>query len=269
MSWLNKLLQSVFNVREKADGDVVKPFLDHMEDLRWTLLKMLLSLIVAMIVSFCFVGDLMELLRKPLRDVSPDLVNQLVTNGITEGLMITIELAFFAGIVLSLPFILYFLAAFIVPALTQKEKKFLFPGILASTCLFLTGSYISYTYVLPHTLKFFYDYSTKYELRIMWTWKDYFSFSSWLTIGLGLLCQLPVGVISLSLLGMINYRLLAATRSYAITAILILAAIVAPTPDPMTFITLATPIVLLYEMCIWIVWLIDRRRSRSVELREL
>ena len=198
MSWLNKF----FKFREKSDGDVVKPFLEHMEDLRWVIIKMAVSLAVGMGTSFYFVTDMMDVLRAPLHKVSPTLEDQLVTNGVTESLMISIEMAFFAGIVLSLPFLIYFLASFIMPALTRKEKGFLFPGILASTLLFLGGASVSYCYLLPKTLTFFYEYSARMRLRILWTWKDYFSFSAWLTIGMGLLCQLPVLVVVLSIIGL-------------------------------------------------------------------
>ena len=92
-----------------------------------------------------------------------------------------------------------------------------------------------------------------------WTWSK----SAWLTIGFGLLCQVPVVMIVLSLLGIINYRFLASTRPYAVTIILILASVVAPTPDPVTFISLGAPIILLYEACIWIVWALDRRKSKA------
>jgi len=269
MSWLNKLLQTFFNFREKSDGDVVKPFLDHMEDLRWTLLKMLVALVTGMIVSFYFVTDLMELLRKPLRVISPDFEKQLITTGIVDSFVITLELAFFAGITLSLPFLIYFLASFVLPALTRHEKKFLFPGILVSTLLFLAGVLTSYYWMLPHTLRFFHDYAAKIGVQTLWSWRDYLSFCSWLTIGFGLLCQLPVVVIALAMLGIVNFKLLSATRSYAITGILILAAIIAPTPDPMTFITLGLPIIALYEACIWIVWLIDRRKQRAESRREI
>ena len=269
MLWLNKLLQSFFNLREKADSDVVKPFLDHMEDLRWTLLRMLFSLIGGMIVAFCFVGKLIELLRVPLRDVNPELEKQLVVHGITESFMIPLELAFFAGIVLSLPFLIYFLAGFILPALTRHEKKFLFPAILGSSVLFLAGTCASYRFILPRTLRFFFELSHKYGFQIMWSWKDYLSFSTWLTIGLGLLCQLPIVIIALALLGLVDFKLLSSTRSYAFTAILILAAVVAPSPDPATFICFSVPIVVLYEACIWIVWFIDRRKARTARLMDV
>ena len=257
MTWLTKF----FKFREKSDGDVVKPFLEHMEDLRWVIIKMAVSLAIGMGISFYYVKDMINILRAPLYQVRPDLPDKLIVSGITEGLMISIEMAFFAGVVLALPFLIYFLASFILPALTRREKRFLFPGILGSTLLFIGGASASYYYILPKTLKFFYDYTTAMKYNILWSWKDYFSFAAWLTIGMGLLCQLPVLVIVLSLVGLVDYKFLAKTRPYAITIILILSAIIAPTPDPMTFISLGVPIIVLYEMCIWIVWLIDRRKK--------
>ena len=262
MTWLSKF----FKFREKSDGDVVKPFLEHMEDLRWVIIKIVLTMMVSMGTSFFFVKDLMHLLRIPLREVSPELESMLVVHKITESFMITIELAFFAGIVLALPFLIYFLAGFILPALTRQEKKFLFPGIAGSTALFAAGVVASYHYILPKTLKFFYDYSVATGVRIMWSWKDYLSFASWLTIGLGLLCQLPIVVIVLSIVGLVDYPLLSRTRAYAISGILILSGIVAPTPDPITLLTLAAPVILLYEACIWIVWLLDRRKKKRAAL---
>ena len=261
MNWLTKF----FKFREKSDGDVVKPFLEHMEDLRWVVIKIVATLMLAMGISFFFVTDLMNLLRAPLHAVAPDLEKKLVVQGITDSLMITIHLAFFAGIVLALPFLIYFLAGFILPALTRQEKKFLFPGILGSTALFGAGVAVSYRYILPKTLQFFYEYSHKIGVEILWSWKDYLSFASWLTIGLGLLCQLPIVVIVLSIVGLVDYKLLSKTRSYAITAILLLSAVIAPTPDPMTFLSLGAPVILLYEACIWIVWLLDRRKKKRDE----
>lgn len=268
MLWLNKLLRTFFTFREKSDGDVVKPFLDHMEDLRWTLIKMVLALIAGMCVAFYFVTDLMRLLKQPLAAIDPQMEDQLITTGIVDSFVITLELAFFAGIVLSLPFLIYFLASFVLPALTRKEKKFLFPGILISTLLFAAGVMTSYYWLLPHTLQFFHNYAEKIGVRTLWSWRDYLSFCSWLTIGFGLLCQVPIAIITLAMLGIVNYKLLSSTRAYAITGILILAAIIAPTPDPMTFITLGAPIIVLYEGCIWIVWLIDRRKARTAALQE-
>lgn len=259
MTWLNKF----FQFREKSDGEIIKPFLDHMEELRWTLIKMGITLAVAMVIAFFFVNDLMALVQQPLIAVDPKLLGKIVTRSIVDSFVISLMLAFFAGLTLALPFLGYFALSFILPALTRQERKYLFPGIFGSFCLFLTGTLVSYHYILPETLRFFYDYSHKMQVEILWEWKDYISFCAWLTIGFGLLCQLPVVMIALALLGIVSYRFLAKTRPYAITIILILAAVVAPTPDPVTFISLGAPIILLYEICIWIVWLLDRRKKRQ------
>ena len=264
MSWLS----TFFKFREKSDGDIVKPFLDHMEDLRWALIKMLGTLIVCMIIAFCFVTPLMQIIQRPMLMAAPELQSKIVTRTIVEPFVVSLMLAFFAGFALAMPFLGYFLFSFILPALTRKEKRLLFPGIAASFCLFLAGVLVSYYYILPKTLRFFYDYSIKMQVNILWEWTDYISFCAWLTIGFGLLCQVPVVMVVLGFIGVIDFRFLSATRPYAVTIILILAAVVAPTPDPVTFMTLAVPIILLYEICIWIVWLIDRNRKKAEALPE-
>ena len=258
MTWLTKF----FKFREKSDGDVVKPFLEHMEDLRWVIIKIVVTLIVSMGISFYWVSDLQRIITQPLQAVDAEAADNLVAFGIAKAFMISIHLAFFAGIILSLPFLIYLMASFVLPALTRQEKKFLFPGIFGSFLLFLAGVLASYYYILPQTLVFFKNYADKMHIKTLWTWDDYLSFCTWLTIGFGLLCQLPVLVVVLSIIGVIDYHFLARTRSYAITAILILSAVIAPTPDPMTFLSLGAPVIVLYEACIWIVWLLDRRKKK-------
>jgi sec-independent protein translocase protein TatC len=264
MSWLSKF----FQFREKSDGDIVKPFLDHMEDLRWTLIKMGITVVLSMCLSFFWVRDLMRLIKEPLERVDPVSAKELITFGITDSLTISIQLAFFAGIVLALPFLTYFTASFVLPALSRQEKKYLFPGIFGSFLLFLAGVLASYYYILPETLAFFKWYAASLEIKTLWTWRDYLSFCTWLTVGFGLLCQLPIVVIVLALIGIVNFKFLSSTRPYAVTVILMLSAVIAPTPDPMTFISLAAPVVLLYEICIWIVWLLDRRKKSREAIPE-
>ena len=264
MNWLKKFL----NFREKSDGDIVKPFLDHMEDLRWTIIKMLIVQIVMMVVSFYFRHDLMDMLRAPLYKVDPTLPDQLIITNIAGSFLISLELAFFAGIAMAFPFHVYFVAQFVLPALTRKERKYLLPGIVGAFLLFLAGVFVAYLWILPSTIGFFFHDAAAAHLRVMWTWNAYFSFAAWLCFGFGLLCELPVIVILLGLLGFVDFRFLSKTRPFGYTIILILAAVIAPTPDPVTFVTLSIPIVLLYEACIWVVWFIGRRRKRREEEEE-
>jgi sec-independent protein translocase protein TatC len=259
MSWLTKF----FKFREKSDDEIVKPFLDHMEDLRWTLIKMIVVQFIAMVVAFYFRKDLMHLLQSPLAKVDPALPGKLVIIDIAASFMISIELAFFTGIALAFPFHVYFVAEFVLPALTRRERKFLLPGIFASFGLFVGGVLISYKWLLPATIRFFWHDAHEMQFTPMWTWNAYFSFAAWLCFGFGLMCELPVVIIVLALLGFVSYAFLARTRPYAYTIILVMSAIIAPSPDPMTFIGLSIPNVVLYELCIWVVWFLERRKKRA------
>ena len=119
MNWLRK----IFQFREQTQGDVAKPFLDHLEDLRWTVVKMAASLGVAMMASFFFVKDITAILRRPLEQIQGN--EPLITLGVTDAFMISLQLAFYAGIVLSFPFLLHFLAEVVLPALTSQERRIL------------------------------------------------------------------------------------------------------------------------------------------------
>jgi len=247
----------------------VKPFLDHMEDLRWMLIKTISALGIAMFAAFFFRIELMEVLQAPLARVDPSLPGKLVVPDIGGSFMLSIKLAFYAGIILAFPFLLYFIADFVLPALTKKEKKYLFPGIFGGFVLFVCGVLAAYYYILPRTILFFFDDTKKMQLTAMWTWNSYASIFSWLTIGFGLLCELPIVVIVLAMLQMVNYKLLSSTRPYAVVLIMVLAMIIAPTPDPGTMLVLALPILALYEICIWIVWFIDRNRAKNADVQDL
>lgn len=265
MSWLTKF----FNFRESKDSDVVKPFLDHMEDLRWTIIKIIVIQVISMFCAFYFRKDMMHLLQMPLAQVASDLPGKLITTGIADSFIISLELAFFSGIALAFPFHVYFIADFVLPALTRQERRYLVPGIAAAFIFFVAGVLIAYRFILPSTLHFFYhDALDVVQVNPMWTWRAYFSFSAWLCFGFGIMCEVPVVVIVLALLGFVSFAFLQRTRPFAYVIILILSAVIAPTPDPMTFITLSIPVVLMYEACIWVVWLLDRRRRLQTSAKD-
>jgi len=267
MNWLRKL----FNFRERRDsgrpgsddpddhgGDVVKPFLEHLEDLRGTLFKMAVCIVVGGIIAFCVHDWLMALVKAPLagtpvRLVAPDLVTPF---------MVSLKLSFYAGIVITFPFLLYFAAEFVLPALTRKERRLLLPGIFVGFLLFGCGVVISYYYILPKTVHWFQNYGEGMGVEFLLDISKYFGFVAHLTLACGFLCEVPIVIIALSLLNVVSYKLLAGTRPYAATMILILVAIISPSPDPVTFITLSAPVLGIYEICIWIVFFIERRRAK-------
>jgi len=255
--WIDK----IFKFRQKAESDATKPFLEHMEDLRWTLVRMAFALSSGMALSFCFRQQLVRVVQHPLNTVDPSLVAGLRTLGITDSLTISLQIAFYAGIVLSFPLLLFFLAQFVLPALTRQEKKYVLPAIGIGFGLFLTGVLFSYFFVLPKALAFFFHDAKDLQWTPMWTVREYFSFVTQITLAFGLSFELPVVVLVLVYLGFLSFDFLHRTRAYAIVLILILAMIIAPTPDVLTFISLGAPMCLLYEACIWLAWLMEKKKK--------
>src|SRR6266480_1612829 len=255
-------LRDIFKFRELPESETSKPFLEHLEDLRWTVVKMAITLVLAMIVCFAFRSILVRVMQAPLHNVDPQ-VGALKALGITDSFVISFHLAFYAGIVVSFPLLLYFLAGFVLPALTAVEKRFLFPAIAGSFGLFLFGVLVCYFWLLPKTILFFFRDTQSLGWAPTWTVQQYYSFVTRFTIGFGLAFELPVVVLALVYFGLITYKFMARTRPYAVVLIFILAAIIAPTPDLVTLIAMVLPMSLLYESCIWVAWLMERRKSRS------
>jgi len=265
MNWLKK----IFKLRETADKEAVKPFLDHMEDLRWTLIKMGGTLFGGMALSFIFRKQLFHVMLEPLKAITDEPAKVLIMTGVADSIMVSLTLSFYAGIVLTFPFLFYYLLEFVLPALTRKEQRFVLPGIGVGFVLFSTGVWACYTLILPPTLKWLFFDAAGLGVKPTWMVRDYFSFVTRICIGFGILCELPVVMTVLGLIGIVRYEWLKQTRAYAIIIILMLAAFIAPTPDPVTFLMLGAPIVALYEICIWLVFLIDRKRKKAEEAERL
>ena len=255
-------LGDIFKFRDLPEAETSKPFLEHLEDLRWMVVKMAITIIAAMILCFTFRTQLVRVIQAPLHDLDPQ-VGALKALGITDSLVISFHLAFYAGIVISFPLLLYFLAGFVLPALTEVEKRFLFPAIAGSFGLFLIGVLIGYRWILPKTILFFFRDTQSLGWAPTWTVQQYYSFVTKFILGFGLAFELPVVVLALVYFGLITYKFMARTRPYAIVLIFILAAIIAPTPDLLTLFAMASPMALLYEGCIWIAWLMERRKARA------
>ena len=255
-------LRDVFKFRELPESETAKPFLEHLEDLRWTVVKTAITLLIAMVLCFFFRSFLVRVMQAPLHHVDPQ-VGALKALGITDSIVVSFQLAFYAGIVISFPILIYFVAEFVLPALTAVEKRFLFPAILGSFGLFLLGVMICYFWLLPKTILFFFRDTKSLGWSPTWTVQQYYSFVTKFVLGFGLAFELPVVVLALVYFGLVTYKFMARTRPYAIVLIFILAAIIAPTPDLLTLIAMALPMALLYETCIWVAWMMERRQTRS------
>lgn len=256
------VLKKIFKFRESPEGESSKPFLEHLEDLRWTIVKMAITLITAMGACLTFRSTLVRVMQAPLQEVGSQ-IGTLKALGITDSFVISFHLAFYAGIVLSFPVLLYFIAEFVLPALTAVEKRFLLPAIFVSFGLFLLGVLVCYYWLLPKTILFFFRDTESLGWAPTWTVQQYYSFVTRFVIGFGLAFELPVVVLALVRFGLLTYRFMARTRPYAVVLIFVLATIITPTPDVLTLIFMSLPMCVLYESCIWIAWLIERRREKA------
>ena len=255
-------LSNLFKFRDLPEAETSKPFLEHLEDLRWTIVKMAITLLVAMVLCFVFRTTLVQVMQQPLHDVDPK-IGALRALGVTDSFTISFRLSFYAGIVISFPILLYFIAEFVLPALTAMEKRYLFPAIFVSFGLFLTGVLACYYWLLPKTILFFFKDTQSLGWTPAWTVQEYYSFVTRFTIGFGLAFELPVVVLALVRFGLVTYSFMARTRPYAVVLIFLMATIITPTPDVLTMIAMAMPMCLLYESCIWIAWFMQRKALKA------
>ena len=264
------LLQKVFKVREKValnlggNGDEEKPFLDHLEDLRKMIVRIAMTLLVSTLVTFCFYDKLFEIIKHPLWATgvikTPEELKamlQILTP--QEGFLMVMNLSLIAAVILAFPLLLFFLLQFILPGLKPAEKKALFPAIGIGAGLFLLGASFAFYVVLPKALEFFYTFNESLGMSNGWRLDGFVKFATRFILLFGVAFELPVIVMVLVKLDFLNYKLMSTTRSYAIVAIAIFAAIVTPTPDPFTMLVLAGPLYVLYETCIWLAYFMEKK----------
>ena len=363
------LLKKVIQLRENSHPDHEKPFLEHLEDLRVMVTRIVITLVVSMIICFAYNNELMAFFRRPVDEVmvkqmeatlpgdsprglttdlwkearkvehaalalSPEQsevyyrllddenlqfharsvtllraamslpqaqrglfidslnetselkkqvasllktkpntenqshgdLNMMSALKPTEGFMLSMKLSFVAGIVVSFPLLLLFILQFVLPGLHSSEKRVLWPALTIGFGLFLLGASFAYYLVLPRALLFFYDWSGAMGISNDWRIGEYISFATQFTMLFGLSFELPVVVMVFVKLGLLSYETMSRTRSYAILAIFVAAAVLTPTPDIPTMLLMALPMVILYEMCIWLAYF-DGKKERVEEER--
>jgi sec-independent protein translocase protein TatC len=256
-------MKGFFNFREAEDE--AKPFLDHIEDLRVLIIKIAAAIGIAMTAGFAFRTWLASIIQQPLAGVDPERAANLQSLGVADSFTISLQLAFYAGFVIAFPFILYFLAEFVLPALTPHEKRVLLPAALVGFGLFLVGVAFCYFVVLPQALAFFFRDAQAMSWQPTWTVREYYSFVTQLTIAFGVAFELPLVVLVLVRLGILDRATLRRSRSFAVLVIFIVAAIITPTTDILTLLLLGGPMVVLYELCIGIAWLMERGEKKRTK----
>jgi sec-independent protein translocase protein TatC len=246
-------------------GGPVKPFLDHLEDLRWVIIKTAVALAVGMIACLCGAKFLVEFLQAPLINASGEKIMEISVIGPLSGFTVALRLAFWGGLALSFPLIAYFIGDFVVPALKSEERKYLYAGFGIGAGLFAVGATFAYKLILPFSALAFMRFNEWIELpSSFWTAQEYFPFVSKLVLGVGFSFELPVVILTLVRLGVLSHETLAKGRKYMVVGNLILAAFITP-QDIFTTIMMAAPLQVLYEICIWIAafWARQERKRQA------
>jgi len=185
-----------------------------------------------------------------------------------EGFNLSMKLSLYAGIVVGFPLLLYFLLEFIVPGLRPEERRILWPALAVGFGLFLVGVVFAYFFVTPNALRWLYNYDLALGGTTEYRFTDYASFVVQFTLIFGLCFELPVIVYALNKLGILSYELMRNTRSYAVLIIVVISALLTPTTDLVNLALLAVPMVILYEISIWIAYFHDKRVKKREEDEE-
>jgi sec-independent protein translocase protein TatC len=318
-------------------GGPVKSFLEHLEDFRWVLVKVSVSLGLAMLICLIGANYVMAVIKWPLTHAPASFpgTNQIVTvsfganrlghfqlsdaeqkslnlgtnrfiavtvgpltlgtnqilgwhvdsNPVTAneakqmqielinlspagGFFVAIQVAFYGGLVLSAPFIFYFVIAFVFPALKMREQKYIFRALFIGGGLFLVGVCFCYFALMPVALAASQKYSNWLGLgATQWRAEDYISFVCRFMLGMGLGFEMPVVILTLVKIGVLSYSTLSKARRYMIVINLILGAVLT-TPEVVTQILMFVPLQLLYEITVWIAWYWDRQEKKRA-VREI
>lgn len=254
------------NPPEAAVPPARKPmgFFDHLEELRWTLIKcaVVFGLFVTLIAFQ--LDTTSHLLVRPLERVQaeyPDLKTDLITNSPMGVFTVIIDMCLIGGLVLSLPFFLFFVGQFVAPALTKRELKVLLPTALTAFVLFLAGAAFGYFLLVESTIRVSFELNQQLGYKVLWTADKYYSLLMWIVLGMGAAFEFPLLVVLAVYMGLVEVATLRRYRRHAIVVIFIIAAIVTPTPDPFNQCLFAIPLIVLYEIAILVAAQLTRRHK--------
>ena len=241
-------------------------FWQHLDVLRWVILRSLGVAVVFAVVAFCMKDWLFAVVLAPKSSdfitfqwlgVEPFNIH-LMNIGLTEQFMTHMRVAMYAGLLCAAPYIIFELFHFISPGLYQNERRAGLWIVSSGYLMFMLGTLLNYFLIFPLTVRFLGTYQVSTEVKNMLTLQSYTDTLISMSLVMGIIFELPVVCAILGRLGFISSSLMARYRRHAIVAILVVAAIITPTTDVFTLIVVSLPIWLLYELSILVVKLMRR-----------
>ncbi len=229
--------------------------LGHLVEFRNRLFKSVIAVAIATIIAFVFSDKIFHFLTLPVQG------NQLIYIDMTEMLGVYMKVGLAAGIFLAMPYLIYQILMFVVPALTPKEKKYIYVMVPWVALMFMGGAAFSYFVMLPPAIKFLFNFGANIaspQIRI----GSYITVITRVMLATGLVFELPVASTMLAKLGIISSEWLAGKRKIAIVLAFILGAIITPTFDPLNQTLIAAPLIILFEMSIWLAKLVQPKENK-------
>ena len=237
-------------------------FLEHLDELRQRLIRALIAVVIAVGICWNWAAQVFHFMTMPLRQAYPDI--KFIYTQPTEAFMLYMKAAFFAGLFLAAPFVLYQIWAFISPGLYAHEKAYVDPFILFGSAFFVAGGLFGHYFMFPVTFRFLGGFAGE-DMTFLPRVTDYFSFYFWFVIGLGIVFQLPVIIFLLARIGLVTPGFLMRQFKFAVVAAFIIAAVITPTPDMVNQTMLALPMIGLYLLGVLVAWLFGRPRRVPAE----
>jgi len=254
---------------DEAELDASKaPLLDHLVELRNRLIRSILAFLIAFIGCFFFAEIIYNFLAQPLADALADQPGRrMIATALQETFLTYIKVGAFGALCLAFPFMAAQLWMFIAPGLYRQEKNAFLPFLVMTPVMFLAGASFVYYILMPMAIRFFLGFEApggngalpiEVEARV----SEYLSLVMTLIFAFGLCFQLPILLTLLGKVGIVTSEGLRSARRYAYVGVFVLAAVVTP-PDVISQLSLATPLILLYEVSIWLVRMFEKKRDQG------
>ena len=231
-------------------------FFDHLEEFRKRLIVCLIAVFVAFLVCWSWAQEIFDFLAVPLRRVLPKGQNLSYTT-LTEPFLMYFRVALFAGAILASPVILWQIWLFVAPALYRRERRYVWPFILAGMFFFLSGCAFAYYEAFPLVVGFLVGVGKNFNAVI--TINEYLSTAIKLILGLGICFETPIFIFFLARMGVVSPGWLMRKFKYAILIIFVIAAVITPTPDVATQCVFAFPMIALYLLGVGVAWIFRTR----------
>jgi sec-independent protein translocase protein TatC len=247
----------------RAENLKVMGLLEHVDELRSRIFKSVLAILILFVGAFYFSEQILNFLKGPLIEALPEGSNALHFTGPMDVFMAQCKLALFVAMLLGCPIWLYQLWRFVEPALYEHEKKYAVPFLVSAVILFVAGVAFCYLLMIPWSLNYLIGLGQNVATPII-TVSDYMSLLTLLMLGFGVIFETPIILIVLAMVGVISADSLKKNRRIVLVGFFIAAAIITPTPDPVGQLLMAIPMWLLYELSIFIIQIIDKKRNATL-----